>query len=133
MELGIPYELWDKPPVEVTNMKSQCEDLVEKYEDSIENWYFKHQDSKPLIKYLCEERALKNQDSKCLYEIMDESKKEGSGDEGGSQEKKAKNKGEKKSGGSAKNADSKEKPGKLKGEVGDEDSQQQTKTDKDEL
>jgi hypothetical protein len=23
VELGIPYELWDKPPAEVTNMKTQ--------------------------------------------------------------------------------------------------------------
>ncbi|KAL3274367.1 hypothetical protein HHI36_015765 [Cryptolaemus montrouzieri] len=25
VELGIPYELWDKPSAEVTNMKTQCE------------------------------------------------------------------------------------------------------------
>jgi protein canopy 3/4 len=23
VDLGIPYELWDKPPAEVTNMKTQ--------------------------------------------------------------------------------------------------------------
>lgn len=70
VDLGIPYELWDNPSVEVTNMKNQCENLLEKYEHVIENWYFKHQETVPLIKYLCEDRALKHSNSKCLYEII---------------------------------------------------------------
>lgn len=70
VELGIPYELWDNPSVEVTNMKNQCESLLEQHEGVIESWYFQHQDNVPLIKYLCEERALKGQDSKCLYEVV---------------------------------------------------------------
>lgn len=68
VELGIPYELWDKPSVEVTNMKTQCENLLENHESTIEQWYFHHQQDVPLIKYLCEDRALKNYNSKCLYE-----------------------------------------------------------------
>lgn len=68
VELGIPYELWDKPSVEVTNMKTQCENLLENHEATIEQWYFHHQHDVPLIKYLCEDRALKNYNTKCLYE-----------------------------------------------------------------
>lgn len=70
VELGIPYELWDKPSVEVTNMKNQCENLLENHESTIEQWYFHHQQDVPLIKYLCEDRALKNFDAKCLYETL---------------------------------------------------------------
>lgn len=68
VDLGIPYELWDKPPIEVTQMKTQCEYILEKYEDVIEDWYFRHQD-KPLINQLCEERVLPKDDQKCLFEV----------------------------------------------------------------
>ena len=30
VDLGIPLELWDKPPAEVTELKTQCETLLEK-------------------------------------------------------------------------------------------------------
>lgn len=72
VDLGIPMELWDNPPVEVTQMKSQCESLLESNEHHIEDWYFKHQDTVPLIRYLCEERALKGTNTKCLYESFDD-------------------------------------------------------------
>ncbi|XP_074604763.1 FGF signaling regulator protein canopy b [Brevipalpus obovatus] len=67
VDLGIPYELWDKPPAEVTHLKTQCELFLERHEDDIENWYWKHQD-KPLREYLCVERALKSGDSSCLFD-----------------------------------------------------------------
>lgn len=51
VELGIPYELWDKPSVEITTLKTQCEDLLENYESDIENWYHNHQGKIPLIRY----------------------------------------------------------------------------------
>lgn len=70
VELGIPYELWDKPSVEITNMKTQCETLLEENENAIEDWYFQYQGQSSLKKYLCEERALKNQDISCLYEQL---------------------------------------------------------------
>lgn len=73
VDLGIPYELWDNPSVEVTNMKNQCESLLESYEGDIEEWYFNHQEDEPLIKYLCQDRALKDTDSKCLYETLETS------------------------------------------------------------
>lgn len=70
VELGIPPELWDKPPVEVTQMKSQCENMLEEYEDVISNWYFKLQDEKDLIVHLCEEKVLAANDRKCLTETL---------------------------------------------------------------
>lgn len=50
VELGIPYELWDKPSVEITTLKTQCEDLLENHEADIENWYYNHQGEIPLIR-----------------------------------------------------------------------------------
>ncbi|CAG9813310.1 unnamed protein product [Phaedon cochleariae] len=70
VELGIPLELWDKPSAEITNMKTQCESLLEENEGDIEDWYFNYQGKDSLKKYLCEDRALKNQNSKCLYEQL---------------------------------------------------------------
>lgn len=70
VDLGIPLELWDKPPVEVTQMKSQCENMLEEYEDVISDWYFKKQDEKDLIVHLCEEQVLAANDKKCLKETM---------------------------------------------------------------
>ncbi|KAK9885122.1 hypothetical protein WA026_010637 [Henosepilachna vigintioctopunctata] len=70
VDLGIPYELWDKPSAEVTNMKTQCESLLEQHEGQIEDWYFNHQGKIPLRKYLCEEFVLNKQNSKCLYEEL---------------------------------------------------------------
>ncbi|XP_076166653.1 FGF signaling regulator protein canopy b [Ptiloglossa arizonensis] len=71
VELGIPYELWDKPSVEITTLKTQCENLLENHESDIEEWYHKHQGEIPLIKYLCSERALKEGDDSCLKDKDD--------------------------------------------------------------
>ncbi|CAK9813189.1 Protein canopy 4 [Anthophora plagiata] len=68
VKLGIPYELWDKPSVEITTLKSQCEDLLENHESDIEEWYHNYQGKVPLIRYLCSERALKEDDDTCLKE-----------------------------------------------------------------
>lgn len=78
VELGIPLELWDKPSAEVTQLKTQCETLLEKYEDEISKWYFDHQGTIPLIKYLCEDQVLKGKDTSCLNEVFvpEEKKKE---------------------------------------------------------
>lgn len=56
-------------------MKSQCESLLEQHENVIETWYFKHQEKVPLIKYFCEERALKGMDTTCLYETLEDANK----------------------------------------------------------
>lgn len=52
VELGIPYELWDKPSVEITTLKTQCEDMLENHESDIEEWYFNHQGIIPLERLL---------------------------------------------------------------------------------
>lgn len=70
VELGIPYELWDKPSVEITNMKTQCERLLEENEEGIEEWYFNYQGDKNLKDYLCVNRVLHGEDSKCLDEQL---------------------------------------------------------------
>uniref|UniRef100_A0A1B0ALU0 DUF3456 domain-containing protein n=1 Tax=Glossina palpalis gambiensis TaxID=67801 RepID=A0A1B0ALU0_9MUSC len=76
VELGIPYELWDKPPVEVTQMKTQCENMLEQYEDAISDWYFNKQDVKDLITHLCAEQVLSAEESNCLKEADDNNAKE---------------------------------------------------------
>ncbi|ETN63896.1 ctg4a [Anopheles darlingi] len=75
VDLGIPYELWDKPSAEITQMKTQCESLIEGYEHVIEKWYFEKQDEKPLIEYLCVDNVLKNKNTQCLNETLEDSEK----------------------------------------------------------
>ncbi|XP_020800446.1 LOW QUALITY PROTEIN: protein canopy 4-like, partial [Drosophila serrata] len=71
VDLGIPYELWDKPPVEVTQMKTQCENMLEEYEERISDWYFELQDKKSLKKHLCEDHVLKRKEEReCLKEEL---------------------------------------------------------------
>ncbi|KAJ6216526.1 hypothetical protein RDWZM_007683 [Blomia tropicalis] len=72
VDLGIPYELWDKPSAEVTYLKSQCEKMIEQHESDIENWYFHHQPDQSLGKYLCEDRVLRRGDAGCLTEVVEE-------------------------------------------------------------
>ncbi|XP_013778578.1 protein canopy 4-like [Limulus polyphemus] len=69
VDLGIPLDLWDKPSAEVSQLKTQCESLIEKHEGDIENWYFHHQDV-PLRQYLCIDRALRKGDDACLDEVF---------------------------------------------------------------
>ncbi|KAK0140969.1 Protein canopy 4 [Merluccius polli] len=52
VDLGLPYELWDEPSVEVSDMKKQCETMLEEYEEVVEDWYFHHQDQR-LERFLC--------------------------------------------------------------------------------
>ena len=67
VDLGIPYELWDKPSAEITHLKSQCEHFLEQHEADIDQWYWKLQDI-PLSQYLCEQKVLKDKNMKCLSE-----------------------------------------------------------------
>lgn len=81
VELGIPLELWDKPSAEVTQLKTQCETLLERHEADIEEWYFQHQEGgKPLIDFLCRDRVLAKRDSSCLYEVLKPKEKKGDDD-----------------------------------------------------
>lgn len=75
VDLGIPYELWDSPSAEISKLKSQCEQLLERHEGDIENWYYSHEEKgTPLIKFLCEDTILSGNDVKCLYEEFADSK-----------------------------------------------------------
>ncbi|ELT99933.1 hypothetical protein CAPTEDRAFT_126523, partial [Capitella teleta] len=62
VDLGIPYDLWDKPSAEVSKMHRWCFNLAEQYEEDIEDWYYHHQE-KDLFDYLCRERYLKHKQS----------------------------------------------------------------------
>lgn len=62
----MPYELWDKPSAEITNMKTQCETLLEDHESDIEDWYWHRQGEIKLQEFLCKHRVLKSEDSSCL-------------------------------------------------------------------
>ncbi|XP_056225906.1 protein canopy homolog 3 [Seriola aureovittata] len=118
--MDIPYELWNETSAEVADLKKQCDVLVEKYEDVIEDWY-KGSQEEDLTTYLCEKHVLKGQDKACLDEdwspkrkgeqaaIAEDKKKKkkkkggkkgkeaGNGSDGGSEgEKAAKKKKEKK-------------------------------------
>ena len=77
VDLGIPKELWHKPSAEITHLKSQCETLLEDYEELIENWYFKKQEKILLQDYLWKQNMLKNKSKKCLKETFDEKNKKG--------------------------------------------------------
>lgn len=67
VDLGIPEELWDSPSAEITALKQQCEDYLEKYHDIIEQWYWGDR-IKKLSEYLCRERVLEKEQQSCLDE-----------------------------------------------------------------
>nr|XP_046237506.1 protein canopy 4 [Scatophagus argus] len=68
VDLGMPYELWDEPSVEVSDMKKQCETMLEQYEDVVEDWYFHHQDQR-LENFLCQKHVLKASERECINEV----------------------------------------------------------------
>uniref|UniRef100_A0A3Q3FKH4 Canopy FGF signaling regulator 4 n=1 Tax=Kryptolebias marmoratus TaxID=37003 RepID=A0A3Q3FKH4_KRYMA len=68
VDLGMPYELWDEPTVEVADMKKQCETMLEQYEEVVEDWYFHHQDQR-LEDFLCEDHVLEASERDCLKEV----------------------------------------------------------------
>uniref|UniRef100_A0A8C5GRZ8 Canopy FGF signaling regulator 4 n=1 Tax=Gouania willdenowi TaxID=441366 RepID=A0A8C5GRZ8_GOUWI len=51
---------------EVTDMKKQCETMLEQYEDVVEDWYFHHQDQR-LENFLCEKHILKTSEQSDKY------------------------------------------------------------------
>lgn len=105
--MDIPFELWNETSAEVADLKKQCDVLVEKYEEVIEDWY-KGSQEEDLTTYLCEKHVLKGQDTACLSEDWTPKKKK-KGDQAAIAEDKKKKK--KKKGG---------KKGKGKSEEGEE-------------
>jgi hypothetical protein len=61
--------MWDKPSAEITDLKSKCENLLEKYESEIEDWY-NEGEKVSLKEYLCKGLALKGKDATCLDEKL---------------------------------------------------------------
>ncbi|XP_072447423.1 protein canopy 4-like [Chiloscyllium punctatum] len=57
VELGLPFEMWDEPSAEVTDLKKQCEKMLEQYEEVVEDWYFHHQEL-DLERFLCMSHVL---------------------------------------------------------------------------
>ncbi|XP_019121209.1 protein canopy homolog 3 [Larimichthys crocea] len=93
--MDIPFELWNETSAEVADLKKQCDVLVEKYEDVIEDWY-KGSQEEDLTTYLCEKHVLKGQDTACLSEDWDRLKKRGDQAAIAEDKKKKKKKGGKK-------------------------------------
>ncbi|XP_026518889.1 protein canopy homolog 4 [Terrapene carolina triunguis] len=81
VDLGIPLELWDEPSVEVTQLKQQCETMLEQFEAVLEDWYFHHQET-ALAAFLCEGHVLAPGEKGCLSEVWTGRK----GDEGAQEE-----------------------------------------------
>ena len=74
VDIGIPHELWNKPSAEVTQLKTQCETMIEKHEEDIEDWYYNLQDKFSFQEYVCSKKALRGNDS-CLREKVKKKKK----------------------------------------------------------
>uniref|UniRef100_A0A158PNJ4 Mediator of RNA polymerase II transcription subunit 31 n=1 Tax=Anisakis simplex TaxID=6269 RepID=A0A158PNJ4_ANISI len=72
VELGIPHEMWDKPGVEITSLKQQCENILGDYDEDIERWFYSGRSRIPLQKYLCEQRVLKGNDVSCIRKVNSE-------------------------------------------------------------
>lgn len=68
VDIGIPHELWNKPSAEVTQLKTQCEQLLEMHEEDIEEWYFNQQEEGTFQELVCRRKALRNKDASCLTE-----------------------------------------------------------------
>lgn len=75
VDLGIPLDLWDKPPVEVVQMKTQCEFMIEEHDEDIEDWYLNRQGDIKLVDFLCRDKVLKKDDQVCLEENLVEGEK----------------------------------------------------------
>uniref|UniRef100_G3Q3R0 Protein canopy homolog 3 n=1 Tax=Gasterosteus aculeatus aculeatus TaxID=481459 RepID=G3Q3R0_GASAC len=90
--MDIPFELWNETSAEVADLKKQCDVMIERYEDVIEDWY-KGSQEEDLTTYLCEKHVLKGQDAACLDEEWSPMKK---GDQAALAEDKKKKKKKKK-------------------------------------
>ncbi|XP_017292312.1 protein canopy homolog 3 [Kryptolebias marmoratus] len=96
--MDIPYELWNETSAEVADLKKQCDVMVEKYEDVIEDWY-KGDQEEDLTTYLCEKHVLKGEEAACLGENWTPKKGDPAAIAEDKKKKKKKKKGGKKGGG----------------------------------
>jgi hypothetical protein len=79
------------PWLQVTQLKTQCETLLEKHEEDIEEWYFERQEEVNIFMviigitiitfqvsfedYICRNKALKKGEDLCLEESLQKLKK----------------------------------------------------------
>ena len=69
VDIGVPYELWDKPSVEITQLQKQCFRMVEEFEDDLEDWYMNEYDDlandndSRLTALFCKGIVLRNKDT----------------------------------------------------------------------
>ena len=82
VDIGIPHELWDKPSAEVTQLKTQCESMLEKHEEDIEEWYTQLQEKFSFEDYICRKKALKKGDRECLADKVKKKSKKVKGETG---------------------------------------------------
>ena len=77
VDLGFPDEMWDTPDAEVVSLKTQCENMIEEYEEEINKWYYNHQDNN-LYDWLCRNRVLreKQKGKDCLQNSMKRNEKD---------------------------------------------------------
>jgi len=71
VDIGIPHELWDKPSAEVTQLKAQCETLLERHDEDIEEWYFEKQGQISFEDYVCRGKALRKGEDSCLEDVIE--------------------------------------------------------------
>ncbi|XP_062503829.1 protein canopy 4-like [Corticium candelabrum] len=89
VDLGIPDEMWDKTPAEISKLRLKCDNMVEEYEDELFEWYFKHQD-KDLQTWLCKDKVLSSNQQECLVPKSKKKSKKGSTDFKGKDKQKKK-------------------------------------------
>ncbi|XP_060688044.1 protein canopy homolog 3 [Hemiscyllium ocellatum] len=120
--MDIPYELWNETSAEVSDMKKQCDVMVEKYEDVIEDWYKNHQEE-DLTMFLCERHVLKPHETECLKEIWNGQKGDPAAIDEEEKKKKKKKKKKSKSKEDKEGENKKEKKGKKKKKQEDTDQE----------
>ncbi|KAI5090190.1 protein canopy-like 3 precursor [Silurus meridionalis] len=118
--MDIPYELWNETSAEVSDLKKQCDVMVEQYEEVIEDWY-KGSQEEDLMSYLCEKHVLKGQDTSCLKEAWAKKK----GDLAAIAQDKKKKKSKKKAKGGEHNKNKEKKVKKNKNKLLDEHGDKQ--------
>lgn len=74
VDLGMPEDMWDETPAEVTNMVKLCDQVLGEdiYEEALQNWYFDDKNfDRSLQDYFCRDVFLtkKGDDTSCLDEV----------------------------------------------------------------
>lgn len=71
VDIGIPHELWGSPTAESRLLQLRCEQILEKYEKPITQWYFNEYGKTSLEDYLCKNLMLKEADQTCFLDVIE--------------------------------------------------------------